>query len=119
MRSRSVISGEGITSYVGKEYSLHKKGLDMLGDELRDRIGNDAYNYLSPRFHLPKGAAKKMIAALSVELQADLVVMGTVARTGVSGLIIGNTAEAILDQLSCSVLAIKPPGFTTPVKLAG
>ena len=34
-----------------------------------------------------------------------------VARTGVSGFIIGNTAEAILDQLACSVLAIKPPGL--------
>jgi len=29
----------------------------------------------------------------------------------------GNTAEAILEQLDCSVLAIKPPGFVTPVLL--
>jgi nucleotide-binding universal stress UspA family protein len=43
--------------------------------------------------------------------------MGTVARTGISGLIIGNTAEAILNQLTCSVPAIKPPGFQTPVTL--
>jgi nucleotide-binding universal stress UspA family protein len=41
--------------------------------------------------------------------------MGTLGRTGISGLIIGNTAEAILDQLTCSVLAIKPPGFISPV----
>jgi nucleotide-binding universal stress UspA family protein len=33
-------------------------------------------------------------------------------------LIIGNTAEAILDQLTCSVLAIKPPGFVSPVTVA-
>jgi nucleotide-binding universal stress UspA family protein len=51
------------------------------------------------------------------ELQADLFVVGAVARTGISGVIIGNTAEAILNQLTCSVLAIKPPGFNTPVKL--
>ena len=43
--------------------------------------------------------------------------MGTVARTGIPGLIMGNTAEAILEQLDCSVLAIKPPGFVTPVSL--
>jgi nucleotide-binding universal stress UspA family protein len=43
--------------------------------------------------------------------------MGTVARTGIPGLIIGNTAEAILDQITCSVLAAKPPGFVTPVTL--
>ena len=57
-----------------------------------------------------------MIAPLAAGLGADLVVMGAVARTGISGLIIGNTAEAILDQLTCSVLAIKPAGFKTPVK---
>jgi len=34
-------------------------------------------------------------------------------------LIMGNTAEAILEQLDCSVLAIKPPGFVTPVSLHG
>jgi nucleotide-binding universal stress UspA family protein len=59
-----------------------------------------------------------MIPRLAKELRADLVVMGTIARTGISGLFIGNTAETIFDQLSCSVLAIKPPGFKTPVNLA-
>jgi universal stress protein E len=59
-----------------------------------------------------------MIAIVAEGLRADLVVMGTIARTGISGLIIGNTAESILDQLTCSVLAIKPPGFSTPLKLA-
>jgi nucleotide-binding universal stress UspA family protein len=61
--------------------------------------------------------AKKVIPKIAKKLQTDLVVMGTVARTGIAGLIIGNAAEAILEQLSCSVLAIKPPGFETPVKL--
>ncbi|MFU8769020.1 MAG: universal stress protein [Desulfotignum sp.] len=46
----------------------------------------------------------------------DLVVMGTIARTGVSGLFIGNTAEAVFHQLQCSILAVKPPGFESPVK---
>jgi len=118
MRARVAPTVEGIAAYVEKEQALHKQGLYTLGEKLRELIGDDAYNYLSPRFHLPKGPAKKMIPALTAELQADLVVMGTVARTGISGFIIGNTAEAILDQLACSVLAIKPPGFATPVKLA-
>lgn len=96
---------------------LHKKALTLLGDMLRERIGSDAYDYLSPRFHLPKGSAKKMIPALAATLKADLVVMGTVARTGIAGFFIGNTAETILNQLSSSVLAIKPPEFMTPVSL--
>jgi len=45
----------------------------------------------------------------------DLVVMGTLARTGVSGLLMGNTAEKVLNNLRCSVLALKPDGFVSPV----
>ena len=50
-------------------------------------------------------------------MKIDLIVMGTVARTGIPGLIIGNTAESTLSQIHCSVLAVTPPGFVTPVTL--
>jgi hypothetical protein len=43
--------------------------------------------------------------------------MGTVARTGIAGFVMGNTAEMMLRQLRGSVLAVKPPGFVTPVTL--
>jgi nucleotide-binding universal stress UspA family protein len=48
----------------------------------------------------------------------DLVVMGTVARSGIRGLIMGNTAERVLQRLRGSVLAVKPPGFVSPVERA-
>jgi nucleotide-binding universal stress UspA family protein len=41
--------------------------------------------------------------------------MGTVARTGIPGLLIGNTAEGVLNQVDCSLLALKPEGFVSPV----
>jgi nucleotide-binding universal stress UspA family protein len=41
--------------------------------------------------------------------------MGTLARTGMPGVVIGNTAERILDDVTCSVIAVKPPGFVSPV----
>jgi len=43
------------------------------------------------------------------------VVMGTVARVGIPGFIIGNTAESILYRLNQSVFAIKPQGYVSPV----
>ena len=43
-------------------------------------------------------------------------VMGTLSRSGVDGLLIGNTAERILRRLECSVLAVKPEGFRTPLR---
>jgi len=45
----------------------------------------------------------------------DLIVMGTLARAGVEGLLIGNTAEKILSRIDCSVLALKPEGFVSPI----
>jgi universal stress protein E len=117
MIMRGDISHESIAKHTNQEFALHQKGLDRLMETMRNRVGADVFDRLSPRLHLPKGPAKTMIATSAAGLSADLVVMGTVARTGISGLIIGNTAEAILDQLTCSVLAVKPPGFTTPVKL--
>jgi universal stress protein E len=47
----------------------------------------------------------------------DLLVMGTIGRGGIAGVMIGNTAERMLPQLSCSLLAVKPKDFVTPVKL--
>lgn len=44
---------------------------------------------------------------------ADLLVMATLGRTGIPGMVIGNTAERLLPHLQCSVLAIKPDGFVS------
>lgn len=108
---------ENLAGYAQNEYAQHQKGLFMLVEELRESIGVDAYDTLAPSLHLPRGSAKKMITPLVAELKAELVVMGTGTRTGGMDRIIGNTAEAILDQLSCSVLAIKPPEFKTQVQV--
>ena len=67
------------------------------------------------RVVLSKGAPDAVIPVAVVEEQIDLLVMGTVARTGIPGLVIGNTAERILNGLVCSVLTVKPDGFVTPV----
>lgn len=99
------------------EYHRHKAGMDRLSHRLLECIGQEAYDYLSPRIHLPMGQARKQLPLLVDRLEADLVVMGTVVRTGIPGFIIGNTAEAVLYQLQCSVLALKPPGFVSPVTL--
>ena len=49
----------------------------------------------------------------------DLITMGTVGRSGISGLFLGNTAEKVLGHCDCSILALKPPGFKSPIPLTG
>lgn len=48
------------------------------------------------------------IAEVASEIHSSLVVMGAISRTGLKRLLIGNTAERVLDRLSCDVLVIKP-----------
>ena len=64
-----------------------------------------------------KGFAEEIIPQFVVSQGIDLVVMGTVARTGIAGLLMGNTAERLLQRLVCSVLAVKPEGFVSPISL--
>lgn len=107
---------EARMDYVRGENARHEGALNRLRDQLRGQIDQKAFDYLSPRFHLRRGAASTVIPEIAEQLQADLVVMGTVARTGIAGLFIGNTAENVLEQLQCSVLAVKPDGFVSPVE---
>lgn len=71
----------------------------------------------APQVHLVKGQPGRKIPELVRQEGIDLLVMGTVSRTGVAGLFIGNTAETVLAQVDCSVLTVKPKGFVTPVTL--
>ena len=88
----------------------HKRWLTTL-------LGNHPLEDLQCQVYLLKGEAGRLIPALAKVKKAELIVMGTVSRTGVAGLLIGNTAEKVLRQANCSVLTVKPEGFITPVKL--
>ena len=68
--------------------------------------------------HLIKGSAAEIIPAFVEEQKVDLVVIGTVGRSGIPGLLIGNTAERVLNAVDCSVLTVKPEGFETPIEAA-
>lgn len=61
--------------------------------------------------HLIHGQPQKVIPKFIDKENIDMVIMGTLARTGVQGFVIGNTAESIINQLDCSILAIKPDDF--------
>ena len=80
-------------------------------------LGNVTLNDLKVQRHMLEGEAGHEIARLARTKGIDVVVMGTVCRAGVPGLFIGNTAEKVLRQVSCSVLTLKPEGFVSPVTL--
>jgi len=106
-----------VDAYVDKIRSEHKSVLDELIAEFSGKSGEEAIGYLKPELHLIKGVAKLVIPDVATENEIDLVVMGTVGRTGIPGFIMGNTAETILRQIDCSIFAVKPEGFITPITL--
>ncbi|KFI08508.1 universal stress protein [Massilia sp. BSC265] len=63
-----------------------------------------------------RGRPEQRIPQLTKERNIDILVMGSLGRTGIPGFVIGNTAENLVQALSCSLLALKPNGFISPVK---
>ena len=66
------------------------------------------YDIGDDRLHVLEGPADVVIPQVAHRLDAAVTVIGTVARTGLSGALIGNTAEVILDALESDVLVLKP-----------
>jgi universal stress protein E len=62
------------------------------------------------------GEPAATICRVAEEREMGLVVLGTIARTGVRAAWLGNTAEKALNDLNVSVLAIKPSGFVSPLE---
>ncbi|HET6884157.1 MAG TPA: universal stress protein [Pirellulales bacterium] len=96
-----------------------------------DRVKNDARQQLNEQLQRVAGQASlpnvelHIIEGLSIADTAliefiqrhhiDLLVMGTMARSGIPGVFIGNTAERLVTHVSCSLLAVKPADFTSAI----
>ncbi|WP_339083013.1 universal stress protein [Pseudomonas sp. TMP9] len=66
------------------------------------------YEISPERLHIVEGPADVLIPQTARRLNVGVTVIGTVARTGLSGALIGNTAEVILDSLESDILVLKP-----------
>ncbi len=68
-----------------------------------------------PQWHVIKGSARQIIPNFVESHDIELLVMGSVARAGIPGMLIGSTAESVLGDVDCSVLTVKPDGFISPI----
>ena len=73
--------------------------------------------HLEPHLHIGCDAPSRAILGAVERLDPDLLVMGTLSRGGVAGLLVGNTAERLLGRLECSLLTVKPDDFVCPITL--
>jgi len=103
----------------GELKKIQQKAESEVNIVLDDFLGHYELTHRSDNVHLlPEELGYGIaITDLAKQKNIDLIVMGTVARAGVAGALMGNTAERVLNNVECSVLAIKPDDFVSPVTL--
>jgi nucleotide-binding universal stress UspA family protein len=110
LRERAGTSPGELEKWEKETRNLPKKYLD-------DFLKKHTFGKIKHKVHLLKGRATELIPELAKTRRVNLIVMGTMCRTGIPGFFIGNTAEKVLHRVNCSVLTVKPDGFVTPVTL--
>ncbi|MFK0572689.1 universal stress protein [Endozoicomonas sp.] len=68
------------------------------------------------QFHIEPGPTETMIPALLKEIDAKLLILGTHARTGISAIAIGNTAEQLISEVKTDILVLQPKHHMIPLE---
>lgn len=103
---RDEVPGQEISELLKEEEMEHINNVDKMLKEM---------SLNAKKVHIEHGKASDVILNTASKINADLVILGTVARTGLPGIFIGNTAEVVLESIKTSVLALKPEGFVSPI----
>lgn len=113
--------------YEFEEYLRTNSWVKLPEEEIDEAVAKaeqehlDAFNEtineteVSGETHQFRGSPSDVLPGFVTEHEIDVLVMGTVGRSGIPGFIIGNTAETVLQEVTCSLLALKPAGFKSPV----
>ncbi len=81
------------------EYETYAKNMRTLCEK---------FNIESDHTHVIEGFPEDVIPEIAKEIEAEMVVLGTVGRRGFAAAFLGNTAEDVINKLHCNLLAIKP-----------
>jgi nucleotide-binding universal stress UspA family protein len=100
---RSRMSPDEFSDFVETSRRTEDEALSTFLAPYKERLADVAVELVHGE---PEDAITRVVESRGV----DVVVMGTVARPGIAGLVMGNTAERVLQRLRGSVLAVKPPG---------
>ncbi|MEE4298765.1 MAG: universal stress protein [Pseudomonadales bacterium] len=106
-----------LAAYLGDIERGRRRALEQFGEALRVEIAARECRCVV-RLRLQRGSARMVVPEVVRRDRPDLLLLGTVGRSGVRGLLIGNTAEDVLNAVEGSLFAVKPPGFVCPLELS-
>lgn len=75
------------------------------------------YNVADKNIHLELGGPAQVLPLAAQRINADVMTMGAIARSGLKRIFVGSTAEDVLERLLCDALIVKPPKFGDNVAL--
>lgn len=102
----AMVDPQGDGQLIGEAYETLRQLRRQSFDAFAARHG-----VADERKHFLDGPAADAIADLAQYAEADVVAIGTVYREGLERLIVGSSAERILQRLNCDVLVVKPADF--------
>lgn len=102
------LEGDSLIKLSEQLYFEHKKAINQ-------ELEESQLTKEQTKVFMCKGEPAESIADTVAEQNVDLLILGTLARSGLPGLLIGNTAEDLLERVNCSVLTIKPADFKSPI----
>lgn len=88
------------------------EALRLEGEELLRQTSAQLSAALPTETFLKVGSPATEILTVAREWGAQLLVMGTHGRTGLERLIIGSTAEAVIERAQCPVLTVRAPALS-------
>ncbi len=86
--------------------SPDKLPIESRGGEVAAQQLAELYDLDVSRIPLRQGETVATLSAICAEIDPCIVIIGTLARTGISGQLIGNTAEKLLDRVEADVLTV-------------
>jgi universal stress protein E len=101
------VSADAMSFPIAEPINLVMQGLKLRHTKALDALLKP-YAIPKERVHLGEGGTREVLIASIEELHADIVVMGAVARGAIQRMLLGSTAELILDHVPCDLLIIKP-----------
>jgi len=87
--------------------ALRVKHVDAMNDLLSEypQIGSDSLDIL-------EGETRELLVGLTQKRKTDILVIGAVSRSAAKRLLVGSTAESVLDHVPCDILIVKPSTLT-------
>ena len=110
------VTGEVALVHVVELALTHAPGIaaeDLVAEAKKDgkRILTEVQDRISPLFSAREfirvGKPAQEILAVAKEWPADVIVVGSHGRHGISRVLLGSVAEAVMRQAGCPVLAIR------------